>query len=261
MLLLISAVVLVKNEEKSIDKCIKSLDFCDEILIIDDYSKDKTVESIVKLNNQKVKIIPYSLDNDFSKARNFGLSQAKGEWVLFIDADEIVSDALAFEISNAIHQLTDQSLSENSGYYIKRKDLMWGKMLNYGEAGDMDLLRLAKKSAGEWQGKVHEKWEIAGKAGRLKNYVIHYPHQTVGEFINEINYYTDIRAQELYLKKVKTNWWSIIVYPCAKFVNNYIFKKGFLDGERGLIVALAMSFHSFLVRGKLWAMRDKKIGG
>lgn len=255
---LITAVILAKNEEKQIITCIKSLSFCDEILIIDDNSTDKTTESITKLNNKKIKIMPHPLRNDFSKSRNFGLLQASGEWVFFVDADEIVSDALAFEISNVIHQLSDKGLGRLNGFYIERKDIMWGKMLNYGEAGAIKLLRLAKKDAGEWQGKVHEEWIIEGKIATLKNYLIHFPHQTITEFLKEINYYTNIRAQELHSRKIKGNWWSIIAYPSAKFVGNYILKRGFLDGERGLIVALVMSFHSFLVRGKLWLSWNKK---
>lgn len=254
---LITAIILAKNEEKHIIKCVKSLNFCDEVLIIDDNSTDNTIKSVVKLNNAKVRLIPYSLQDDFSKARNFGLSQAKGEWVLFVDADEIISDALSFEISNAINQLSDESLLRPSGFNIVRKDFMWGKMLNYGESGGMRFLRLAKKDAGEWHGKVHEEWKIKGKVGVLKNYLLHYPHQSVAEFLTEINYYTDIRAQELYLKKIKVRWWSIVVFPAGKLINNLILKRGFLDGERGLIVSLIMSFHSFLVRGKLWLIWNK----
>jgi len=257
MSLQITAIILVKNEERHIVDCIKRLNFCDEILIIDDRSTDKTVESIARLNNKKVRIIPYSLRDDFSKARNFGLSQANGKWVLFIDADEIVSDALAFETSSVTHQLGSQPLARCNGFYIKRKDFMWGKTLNFGEAGNIKLLRLAKRSAGEWNGKVHEKWTVGGDIGVLKNYLIHYPHQTITEFLKEINYYTDIRAQELHSKNVKAKWWSIVFYPSAKFISNYILKRGFLDGMQGLIFAIIMSFHSFLVRGKLFLKNDR----
>lgn len=254
---LITAIILAKNEENNIAQCIKSLVFCDEILIINNNSTDRTTELIARLNHKKIKVISYFPSDDFAKTRNFGLSQANGEWILFIDADEIVSDALAFEISNAIQQ-SNQELEKYSGFYIERKDFMWGKMLSHGESGDIKLLRLAKKNAGEWQGRVHERWIVKGNIATLKNYIIHFPHQTITEFLREINYYTDIRAIELYSKKAKVNLWLIMLYPIFKFVNNYILKRGFMDGERGLIVALVMSFHSFLVRGKLLLMWNKK---
>mgnify|MGYP001615031260 CR=1 FL=1 len=117
--------------------------------------------------------------------------------------------------------------------------------------------RLAKKDAGKWKGAVHEKWEITGKVGTLKNPIIHYPHQTVAEFLQELNLYTSLRAEELYMKNTRAYWWSIVVYPMIKFTVNYFLKRGFLDGIHGLIFAIIMSFHSFLVRGKLWLKNNK----
>lgn len=251
---MISVVILAKNDEKGIVECIESVKWSDEIIVIDDNSTDGTEASAKKLG---ALIYRRSLD-DFSSQRNFGLSKASGEWVLFVDADERISDALAFEISNAIHQWTNKIQNNYSGFYIKRSDFLWGKQLKYGEAGGIKLIRLAKKSKGEWKGRVHEKWIIQGNLGILKNPINHYPHQTISNFLKELNWYTTIRAKELYDSKSKVHWWSLIVYPIGKFLDNYLFKKGFLDGDRGLIIALIMSLHSFLVRGKLWQLQQKK---
>ena len=245
---MITSVILTKNEDKNIKKCIESVKWCDEIIIIDDNSTDKTLEIAKKYN---VKIFFHSLDNDFSAQRNFGISKAKNEWVLFVDSDEIISDALAFEISNAI-TLKDQSLRSFNGFYIKRSDFMWGKRLMHGETGNISLLRLARKNKGLWKGMTHEKWEITRPVGRLVNPLLHFPHTTLEEFLREVNFYTDIRAQELKTKKTKVFFWSIVFYPVGKFLINFIFKKGFMDGMQGLIFAIVMSFHSFLVRSKLW---------
>lgn len=254
---LITAIILAKNEEKYIDRCIKSLSFCDEILVIDDYSTDATIEIIKRLNNKKIKVIQHSLNNNFSQARNFGLIKAQNEWILFIDADERVSEALAYEVSNAISNWTHGIENEYKGFYIRRFDFIWGKELKNGESG-ITLLRLGKKNAGNWEGEVHEEWKIKGKLGLLRNSIIHYPHQTVAEFLQEINLYTTIRAQELYDKKIRPYWWTIIIYPMNKFLINFFFKRGYLDGIQGLVFAIIMSFHSFLVRGKLWLMWNKK---
>ena len=210
---MISIVVLTKNEEKNIVECLKTLEFCDEIIIIDDYSTDQTVEFVKKLNNPKVTIIPHSHGNDFSEKRNYGLSKAKGEWIFFVDADERVSPALIFEISN----ITRFSEENFSGFYIRRVDVMWDKELRHGEIGSIKLLRLGKKDAGKWEGKVHEKWIVNGKIGQLKNPLLHYPHQTVKEFLQEINFYTSLRAKELYVQGIHVYWAEIIFIQLENF--------------------------------------------
>ena len=150
---MISVVILTKNEEKHIGDCLDSLSWCDEKIVIDDHSDDKTVE-IAKAKGAKVFI--RSLHNDFSQQRNFGLEKAQEDWILFIDADERVSSALWYEIM----QHMSESIDDHAGFYLKRQDTMWGKVLKYGETGNIKLLRLAKKGTGKWVGNVHEQWKV-----------------------------------------------------------------------------------------------------
>jgi hypothetical protein len=121
----------------------------------------------------------------------------------------------------------------------------------------MKLLRLGRKGFGEWKGMAHERWKINGPVGKLMNPILHFPHKTFDEFLKEINFYTDIRAKELKDKNMKVFFWSIFFYPLGKFVINYVVKRGFMDGIHGLVFAITMSFHSFLVRGKLWLKNEK----
>ncbi len=246
---MISAIILTKNEEKNIKQCLESLSWCDERIVIDDQSKDRTGEIAQKLG---AKVYVRLLSN-FSDQRNYGKDKAKGDWILFIDADEYISSALWYEIMQKINEPIDNP----AGFYFKRIDVMWGKQLKYGESGTIKLLRLAKKNSGQWVGAVHERWEISGKTETLNNPLQHYPHQTIEEFLKEINHYTDLRAKELYKLNVKTNWSMILLYPKAKFFQNYILRLGILDGLPGLVSSLMMSFHSFLVRGKLWLLWQK----
>jgi len=246
---MISAVVLTKNEEKNIKGCLENLMWCNETIVIDDNSTDKSVEIAKKMGAQ---VYAHNLNFDFSKQRNYGLSKTKGDWVLFIDTDERVSNELKNEISHLISNR--DRIKKLNGYFIKRVDFMWGRELKYGETGNIKLLRLARKNSGRWQGKVHEQWKVTGKHGQLKNSLYHYPHKNIAEFLKKINYYTDLRAKELYNKKVRVQWWDIILYPRIKFFTNYFFKRGFLDGVPGVIHALLMDLHSFLVRGKLWIL-------
>lgn len=247
---MISVVVLAKNEEKNIKACLETLSWCDEILIIDDGSSDNT-KNIAEKN--KAKVCQHFVNNDFSEQRNFGLTKAIGDWVMYVDADERASIELRDEILKKIND----SGNKFNGFYIKRKDIIWDKELKYGETGNIKLLRLAKKGYGEWVGNVHEEWIIKGNIGQLENYLIHYPHKNITEFLQKINLYTSIRSSELFIKKYKLEPLSVIYYPVAKFIFNYFFKLGFMDGISGLILAIVMSFHSFLVRAKLWFLYNK----
>lgn len=244
----ISVVILTKNEEKNIVDCIETVDFCNEIIVIDDASEDRTVESAEK---QGAVVYKHALDNNFAKQRNFGLEKAKNEWVLFVDADERVSETLKKEIE---FRITKPHID---GYNVRRIDTMWGKELKYGEAGAVKLLRLARKHKGEWVGHVHETWNMRGKVGELDSSLQHFPHPTVSEFLSEINVYTDIRSEELFEKKVAVSGIQIIVYPFSKFVFNYFVRRGYKDGLPGLVYALFMSMHSYLVRAKLWELWQK----
>ena len=178
----------------------------------------------------------------------------KNDWVFFVDADEIVSKELADEIYRQISQF----LTPVHGYFIPRRDYLWGKSFRFGEVGTIKLLRLGRKDKGQWIGQVHEKWKIIGSVGTFKNPLEHYPHQSIREFLSEINYYSTLRARELHKRNKAVSRLEIFFYPLGKFILNYFFKLGFLDGVPGIMVCLMMSFHSFLVRGKLWQLRERK---
>ncbi|PIT89415.1 MAG: beta-1,4-glucosyltransferase [Candidatus Levybacteria bacterium CG10_big_fil_rev_8_21_14_0_10_36_7] len=248
----LSVVILTKNEEKNIIDCIESVSFADELIIIDDYSTDRT-EEVAKGSNTKVKIYKRSLNDNFSAQRNFALSKTTKKWTLFIDADERVSPVLQKEIEHKIKK------TDMSGFYIGRADIMWGKKLRYGEAGKNTFLRLGRTTGGIWRGSVHEKWEIEGQTAKFEEKIYHYPHPTISEFLNDINYYSSLRAKELLKQKKYVKAWEIIFYPVLKFKYNYILRLGMLDGIQGLVLAIMMSFHSFLVRSKAWLAQKKTL--
>lgn len=254
----ITAVILTKNEEKNLERCLKSILFCDEIVIVDDFSTDKTLNQISKIKNQNdklnIKIFRRKLNNDFAGQRNFGMSKASNEWVLFVDADEEISKKLKEEILSLDPDLRrDDSFAD--AYFIKRRDFFWGKELKFGEIRSVrlnGLIRLVRKDSGKWMGNVHEVFHTARNAGILKGFLNHYPHQTLKKFIEDINYYSSLRAKELYNQGKKTNIFEIITWPIGKFIYNYFINLGFLDGPPGFTYSFLMSFHSFLVRAKLW---------
>lgn len=253
MVNLISAVVLTKNEEKNVIDCLESLSFANEIIVIDDNSNDRTQELVENFqkNHQGVKFYKRSLDGDFSAQRKFGIEKSINDWIFFVDADERISSELATEISENISD-------DYGGFLIPRRDFMWGRELLHGETGRIRLLRLFNKNKGSLRGKVHETWETKNRVGKLINPIKHYPHPTISQFLKEINFYTDLRAKELKDQGRKSSALAIIFYPVCKFILNYFLKLGILDGNAGLVHAILMSFHSFLVRGKLWLLWQKE---
>ena len=239
---MLSAVVLTKNEQDNIAKCLESLEFCDETITIDDFSTDKTVEFSKKY---KAKIIQHALNNNFSAQRNFALSQIKSGWILFVDADEVISPELASEIKTAITR------ADHVGFYLPREDILWGHRLHHGDTRT-SLLRLARRGAGEWRGRVHETWVVSGRTGTLASALDHYPHPTITDFLNHINYYSTLRARELRDQGQKPALFPVLFYPPAKFLWLWLGKLGFLDGTPGFISAMIMAFYTFLTRGKLY---------
>jgi glycosyltransferase involved in cell wall biosynthesis len=253
----LTTVILTSNSETTVLKSINSTLFSDEILIVDDNSTDKTLELIKSINNPKINIVQNKLNNDFSAQRNLGLKSAKGEWVLFLDSDEYLTKKLKAEIQNILN-----SNPPYEGFYLKRKDLFLGKILKYGETGNIKLLRLAKRNKGLWQGSVHETWQINGKTTTLNYPIIHDRNLTIAQFLDKINTYSTLKAQELYQQNIEEDFLKTLTYPLAKFISNYFLKFGFLDGFPGLTMAWCMSWHSLLVRIKLkllWLNKGKDI--
>ena len=245
---MLTVVIIAKNEAKKISKCLGALTFADEILLLDNGSTDETTKIALEFNANIVDI--YS-ETNFSKMREVGLKNSKNEWVLFIDADEIVSTDLSKEITDII------SSSNFNSYRICRQDHFMGKVLKFGEVSDVfnnGAVRLVKKGSGEWNGLIHEVFIPYEKPGKIKAALDHYPHQTLKEFVKEINLYSNYRAKELHNKGKRTNWLQIIFIPIFKFFYTYFYKQGFRDGAQGFIYSFIMSFHSFLVRSKLYNM-------
>jgi len=247
----LSAVILTNNEEKNIARCIDNLRWCNEIIVIDDFSKDKTAKIA---RGRGAAVFKRKLSNNFAAQRNYALNKARGNWIMFVDADEIISSSLSREIVRRLKKVNKNTF----GFYFSRKDFFINRWLNFGETSQVKLLRLARKNSGIWKGKVHETWQIKGNTEEMKNPILHYPHKNITGALEKINYYSSLRAQELCSQGIKTNVFEIVSYPLAKLFINIIWYQGHRDGMAGLVFALIMSFHSFLVRTKLWLLNQQK---
>jgi len=247
---MLSVIILTHNNKETLEKTLASVAFCDEIIVIDDYSTDATV-TLAKKHHANV--YQRHLSDDFSGQRNFGLSKATHEWVLFIDSDESIPEALKKEILENISQEGDQ-YEGSVGYILKRQDIFFGKPLLHGETACIQLVRLGKKDAGKWIRPIHEIWDIPGQKKVLMTPLVHIAHTDLREFVADINRYTTMNAAYLYGHHVSVSLWSILTYPSGKFIQNYFLRRGFLDGTAGFIMAMMMSLHSFLTRSKLYML-------
>lgn len=253
---MISAVILTKNEEKNIEECIKSLSWCSEIIVVDDNSTDKT-EVIAERFGAKV--YKRKLDDNFAAQRNYGLEKSKGDWVLFVDADERVSKKLADEIIERTWVVEGVKKDRYpAAFRVKRVDTLWGKRMKFGELGDISLVRLARRDTGKWKRQVHEYWNVKGLVKDLRNPLDHYPHPSLEEFINDIEFYSTLHAKALAESGERSSIIKVVFWPILKFIRNWILKLGFLDGTEGIVFALLMSFHSYLAWSKLWLSQRKK---
>jgi len=246
----ITALILTKNEEKGVKKCIESLRFCDQILVIDDNSDDNTVKIAEGLGAD---VLKRSLNNDFASQKNYGLIKAKHTWVLSLDADEIITNELKNEIIEKLRN--DGGVN---GYYIRRSDVLWNKVMSYTEFGKSSFVRLARKDKGKWRRSVHEYWDVSGKLGRLSNQILHYSHTDMSQFVKNVGYYSEIHALENKKEGKSSNLLKIIIFPVIKFFDNIIIKKGLIDGDRAVVGSLMMSFHSFLSWSTLWLLKKEK---
>lgn len=248
----LSVVILTKNEEKNIKDAIDSVSFADEVIIIDDFSKDKTVQ-IAKEHGAK--IFERNLDNNWAAQRNFGLEKAKGNWILFLDADERIPK----ELKNEIIQAIENPFVRTEAFYFKRNDYIWGRRLKYGETANVRFIRMARPGVGKWIRRVHEEWKILGRKKEFKYAINHYPHPTLKEFIASVNRTSQLHAEANREEGKKASILKMVVWPIAHFLRNWVLRLGFLDGTEGFVFALMMSFHSFLSWSRLWILqRDYK---
>ena len=244
-----SIIILCKNEAKNLKELLPTLNFADEILLINDGSTDNT-KQIAK--EYQAKILDYSVNSDFAAARQYALTHIRCGWAMFVDADERLSPEL-------IKWLKKRNFYENvGGYSFKRVDWFWGRSLNHGETGNCYLTRLVNKNHGRFVRPVHEIWVSNKQIVKVnQNYPLyHYPHQSINEFLKHVNFYSTINAKHWYQQKRSVTIWEIILVPWSKFGFTYFIKLGFLDGASGFVYSFMMSFHSFLSRAKLYQLNQ-----
>lgn len=248
----LSAIVLTFNEEEFLPGCLKSLNWVDEIVVIDAGSKDLTLQIAEEF---KAKIIKNSWEG-FPQQRNISAKHATGEWLLYVDADERVSNKLRQEIQN----LLKKNKLLNNSYKIPHKNYILGKWLRFGGWYPEHQHRLIKKSAfNKWRGELHEHPDVDGSVGALEGDLIHLTHRGMQWMLEKSIKYTKLEA-ELRLKaghpQVKAH--HFFTAAAREFWYRCIIKSGWRDGVEGWLEIFYQAFNHFLIMAWLWEMQRNK---
>lgn len=253
----LTAVILTKNEEDKIARCIGSVKWADEILVIDDESTDRTRE-IAK--GEGARVIVNKSNGNFDNQRNIGIDNAQYDWVLQMDADEIVTPLLCDKINQALG-----GPGQFSAFKFMRKNYFLGHFMRY--AGEYDYwLRLFNKKKARYVGAdIHEKLKVDGEVGIIEADMEHHAFKSVSQFIARQNSYSSFESMAILEREgvlpEKLIRYNIKIKPLKIFWKTYIKKQGYKDGMYGLIWCVLLAFRQVMIWSKYWEMIKEKEAG
>lgn len=255
-LIKLSVVISAHNEEKKIKKCLESVkDLADEIIFVDNSSNDKTVEIAGSYTN---KIIAQKNDpSNIDLQKNIGIEKSTGDWILVLDADEIVSEELKDEIiKNIIKHLhpTSDILHPIMGYEIPRKNIIFGKWIEHSGWYPDYQLRLFRRNTGKYESKhYHEPIVVDGNIEKLNGHIIHHNYESIQQFLyKHLLVYAPNEADELLKHGYDFDWRGIIRMPMSEFLSRYFARKGYRDGFHGLVLAILMAYYHLVIFLHIW---------
>ncbi len=245
----ISAFIITLNAEKKFEDCLGSLSWVDEIIVVDSGSTDRTLE-LAKKYGCKIFNRPFI---DFSDQKNHALSLCKGDWLLSIDSDEVVTDSLKDEILQAVMQ-TDSC----EGYRIPRHSVIFGREFRFSGTQNDCPIRFFKSGYGQFVQPIHEFLEIRGKSGIFKGHLMHFTYLNVAEYFIRFERYTSAEAAYLLEKKHPLSWIDFALRPPVMFFKLYFLKQGFRDGWAGFLFCFFSARYVFVKYSKYQILRKAK---
>lgn len=245
----ISVIIIAKNEEKNIRGCLESVNWADEIIVVDAFSSDATVE----IAKEFTSCVYQKKWEGFAIQKAYALTLAHNNWVLSLDADEQISIQLKEEIL-AIDE------GESSAFEILRENYFLGKKITTcGWDKDYQLRLFRKEKTKVTVDKlVHEGFLVDGKTKRLSAPMYHYTTVSLEKMIGKINYYSSLHAEENYASKIKITGLSILLHGISAFLRPYVSLKGYKDGMHGLLISFLNGLTTILNYAKLWELQKNK---
>lgn len=251
----ISVVISAWNEEAKIERTLSSVAWADEIVFVDSGSTDKTAAIAGKYTKN---IFRRPNNPMLNVNKNFGFTKATGDWILCLDADEIVPPELSNEIKEKILSPKSSILSPNVvGFWIPRKNIIFGKWIQHGLWWPDRQLRLFVRGKGKFpESHVHEYVAVDGETADLVHPMLHYNYETVSQYLRKLDtIYTENEVANLLATRYQLAWYDAIRFPVSDFLKVYFAQDGYKDGLHGLVLALLQAFYSLVVFAKLWEKR------
>lgn len=245
----ISALVLTRDAEASVRTCLESLAWVDEIVVMDDYSHDRTPEIARELH---ARVHTRRLET-FSAQRNAALACCTGEWVLAVDDDERVTP----ELRREIQALLDRDVDERA-FDIPRKNFFRGRWIRGCGWYPNHVRRLFRREGARYLGDVHERLEVNGRVGTLRSPLEHESYESLDEYLGKLNRYTTLAAAEMHRAGRRASAHELVTQPALTFFSHYILQRGVLEGLDGLVICMLSSFYVMVKYAKLYYLREAR---
>ena len=244
----ISACIITFNEADRIDDCLASLDFCDDLVVVDSLSSDDTRERAAA---RGARVVERAFDG-FRSQKAYAVAQARHDWVLCLDADERVDATLRASIEAACARGFDAA----AGFRFARLSEYFGAFLRHGNAYPDRVLRLFDRRRGGWRGEreIHEAVSLDGPVRTLAGNLEHHPYRSLSEQLAKQERYAQMMAEHLHARGKRATLRNILLNPWWRFVRGYVLRGGFLDGWRGLLYALVRVEYVRRKFLKLWLL-------
>ncbi len=248
----LAAVVLTRNEERHIGECLDSLAWADERVVFDDLSTDRTLE-IAQARGARV--LQHRKEN-FAAQRDAALEAVEAEWILFVDADERATPALADEVRRVVRYEGTQA---RVGWWIPRHNYMLGHRMRGGGWYPDHQLRLLRRGKARYDPSrpVHEIVILDGEAGYLENVLVHYNYDTVAQFQQKMGRYTEFEASMLYEQGVRARPWTYVTMPLREFGRRFVTLGGYRDHVYGLLFCGLMAWYTLATYRRLRRLRAR----
>ena len=245
---MLSVIIITKNEAEHISRCLASVNWADEIIVLDSGSDDNTVE-LCKAYTTKV----FNTDwPGFGLQKQRALDKAQGDWVLSIDADEVVTPELRLEIENAIQQ------EHHNGYEIPRLSSYCGRQMRHGGWWPDYVVRLFRRDCGQFTDSVvHESIIVQGQVGRISSPFLHDAFVNLDEVLHKVNCYSTLGAAMLYQRGVRSSLSKAILKGLWTFIRTYWLKAAILDGSQGLMLSISNAEGAYYKYLKLWELQNR----
>ena len=230
----LSACIITYNEADRIEACLRSVAFCDEIVVVDAHSTDLTRERAAALG---ARVIERDWPG-YRTQKQLAVDAARNDWVLCLDADERISGPLRLEIE----RLRAGGFAGHAGWSLPRITDYFGRFLRHGNAYPDRLVRLFDRRRGGWAGEeIHENTRVGGRIGRLRGHLEHYPYRSLADHHRRMQRYAELMAGALYARGTRCGLGKVLLNPTWRFLRGYVLRLGVLDGWRGLVFALVES--------------------